>query len=98
MGLALFLTYFFPPLGGSGVQRSLKFAKYLPEFGWEPTVITAKPNPRNSIEQGLDVSLLDDIGPKIRVIRCNPIELSHLYRLLYKVRLRKILFECERMI
>lgn len=39
----LFVTYYFPPSGGSGVQRSLKFAKYLPEFGWRPTVLTVRP-------------------------------------------------------
>ena len=39
----LFVTYYFPPSGGSGVQRSLKFVKYLPEFGWRPTVLTVRP-------------------------------------------------------
>ncbi len=37
----LFVAYFFPPLGGAGVQRSLKFAKYLPDFGWIPHVLTS---------------------------------------------------------
>ena len=36
----LIIAYYFPPLGLSGVQRTLKFAKYLPKFKWEPTVIT----------------------------------------------------------
>jgi len=36
----LVLAYYFPPLGLSGVQRTLAFVKYLPLFGWEPTVIT----------------------------------------------------------
>jgi glycosyltransferase involved in cell wall biosynthesis len=35
----LFIAYHFPPLGGAGVQRSVKFARYLPEFGWEPAVV-----------------------------------------------------------
>ena len=39
----LFVTYYFPPSGGSGVQRGLKFVKYLPEFGWRPTVLTVRP-------------------------------------------------------
>ena len=34
----LFITYMFPPIAGSGIQRSLKFIKYLPEFGIEPIV------------------------------------------------------------
>jgi glycosyltransferase involved in cell wall biosynthesis len=35
----LYLAYFFPPRGGAAVQRSLKFAKYLPHFGWNPIVV-----------------------------------------------------------
>jgi glycosyltransferase involved in cell wall biosynthesis len=38
----LFLAYRFPPVGGGGVQRSLKFARYLPEFGYEPVVLTGQ--------------------------------------------------------
>lgn len=36
----LVFAYYFPPLGLSGVQRTLAFVKYLPQFGWKPTVIT----------------------------------------------------------
>lgn len=36
----LVFAYYFPPLGLSGVQRTLAFVKYLPSFGWQPTVIT----------------------------------------------------------
>jgi len=35
----LFVSYYFPPIGGAGVQRSLKFVRYLPEFGYAPTVV-----------------------------------------------------------
>lgn len=38
----LMIAYYFPPLGLSGVQRTLKFAKYLPDFGWHPTVLTVE--------------------------------------------------------
>ena len=38
------VAYHFPPLaGGSGIQRTLRFAQYLPEFGWQPLVLTASP-------------------------------------------------------
>jgi glycosyltransferase involved in cell wall biosynthesis len=37
----LVLAYYFPPMGLSGVQRTLKFTKYMKKFGWEPTVLTA---------------------------------------------------------
>jgi glycosyltransferase involved in cell wall biosynthesis len=40
----LFLAYYFPPLGGGGVQRSLKFCKYLPQFGYTPRVVTGPPS------------------------------------------------------
>ncbi len=38
----LYIAYFFPPLGGAGVQRTLKFVRYLPEFGWQPTVLASR--------------------------------------------------------
>ncbi len=38
----LVIAYYFPPMGLSGVQRSLKFVKYFRNFNWEPTVITTK--------------------------------------------------------
>jgi len=39
---ALIISFGFPPIGGSGVERPLKFAKYLPNFGWRPVVLTVK--------------------------------------------------------
>lgn len=40
----LMIAYHFPPLAGSsGIQRTLRFAKYLPEFGWEPLILTVHP-------------------------------------------------------
>ena len=38
----LIISYYFPPSGGPGVQRVLKFVKYLPEFGWRPVVLTVE--------------------------------------------------------
>ncbi len=44
MQRVLMVAYHFPPLaGGSGIQRTLRFAQYLPEFGWQPLVLTASP-------------------------------------------------------
>lgn len=43
MKRVLVIAYYFPPMGLSGVQRMAKFVKYLPDFGWSPTVLTAKP-------------------------------------------------------
>jgi glycosyltransferase involved in cell wall biosynthesis len=39
----LIVAYFFPPMGDGGVFRSLKLARYLPEFGWEPVVLCGRP-------------------------------------------------------
>ncbi|MFR7808791.1 MAG: hypothetical protein ACLU4N_05665 [Butyricimonas faecihominis] len=39
----LIITYYWPPSGGPGVQRWLKFSKYLPEFGYDPIIITDAP-------------------------------------------------------
>lgn len=37
----LVIAYYYPPMGMSGVQRTLKFTKYMKDFGWEPTVLTS---------------------------------------------------------
>ncbi len=61
----LFLSYYFPPAGGSAVQRCLKFAKYLPQFGWQPIVLTTR-------EENIllkDPSLCDQIPEEVTVIR-----------------------------
>ena len=39
---AIFLCYYFPPMGMGGTQRAAKFVKYLPNFGWKPIVVTVK--------------------------------------------------------
>ena len=40
MRRVLFVSYYFPPIGGIGTERPLAFARLLPEFGWEPVVLT----------------------------------------------------------
>jgi glycosyltransferase involved in cell wall biosynthesis len=50
----LILAYHFPPVGGAGVQRTLKFVKHLPGLGWEPVVVTG---PLDSVG---DANLKDD--------------------------------------
>lgn len=62
----LFVAYYFPPRGGAGVQRSLKFVKFLRSFGWEPTVLTTE-YPRRS--SAYDETLLDEVPEKMRVVR-----------------------------
>lgn len=61
----LIITYYWPPTGGSGVQRWVKFTKYLREFGWEPVIYT----PSNPEAPALDESLLKDIPDDIEVMK-----------------------------
>jgi len=65
MKKVLIIAYYWPPSGGSGVQRWLKFVKYLPSFGWEPYVFTPE-NPSFAVR---DESLLRDVPPEAEVIR-----------------------------
>ena len=65
MNKVLIVTYYWPPSGGSGVQRWLKFVKYLPSFGWEPHVFTPE-NPSFAIQ---DASLEKDVPPEAEVMR-----------------------------
>ena len=63
----LFITYYFPPSGGSGVQRGLKMVKYLTDFGWKPTVLTV--DPEYASYPVTDAQLLEDIPDGVRVVR-----------------------------
>jgi len=76
MKRVLIITYYWPPSGGSGVQRWLKMSKYLPENGWQPVIYTAK-NAEYPVE---DASLQDDVAPETEVIRQPIIEPYTLYK------------------
>lgn len=62
----LVIVFDFPPVGLSGVQRTLKFVKYMPQFSWQPTVVT-----NSKIKHfAIDKSLLDELqNSAIRIIR-----------------------------
>ncbi|MEM6335672.1 MAG: glycosyltransferase, partial [Bacteroidota bacterium] len=53
----LVLAYYFPPMGGSGVQRTAKFVKYLPMYGWEPVVLTAEPGGYYAFDETLQAEM-----------------------------------------
>jgi glycosyltransferase involved in cell wall biosynthesis len=61
----LIITYYWPPAGGPGVQRWLKFAKYLPEFGWKPVIYT----PENPSYPLLDESLIKDVPQDLEIVK-----------------------------
>ena len=77
------LAYAFPPLGGAGVQRTLKFVKYLPEHGWDPTVVTVRWSPY----QMRDPTLVGELPPGVRVLRAPELPLTpYLAMILSKLR------------
>lgn len=75
----LIISYYWPPTGGSGVQRWVKFSKYLPEHGWQPVIYT----PENPERLAYDESLLADIPECAEVIRRRIVEPYGLYRKLF---------------
>lgn len=72
----LIISYYWPPTGGSGVQRWVKFSKYLPEHDWQPVVYT----PLNPEQLAVDESLIKDIPECAEVIKTKIFEPYSLYR------------------
>lgn len=71
----LMVTREFPPTGGVGVERVTKYAKYLPDFDWEPTVLTGK---SGSYGYGLDHNLAKDVE-NTSILRCHAPDLYAMY-------------------
>ena len=65
MRKVLIITYYWPPAGGSGVQRWLKFTKYLPKYNWQPIVYT----PENPYFEVQDEALLNDIPEEAEIYK-----------------------------
>ena len=83
----LIITYYWPPCGGAGVQRWLKFAKYLPGYGWEPYVLTVDPD--YAEYPVTDTDLLNDVHPDLFVFYTKaPKTLFQLYK---KITGRKVM-------
>lgn len=76
MKKVLILTYYWPPSGGAGVQRWLKFVKHLRSFGWEPVVYTAL----NGEMPVIDESLQKDVPPDLTVLRTTIWEPYSIYK------------------
>ncbi len=76
-GKVLIITYYWPPSGGAGVQRWLKFAKYLPSTGWFPVVITVRPE--DAAYPFTDESLNDEVPVDIRVIKTKAVNYFSFY-------------------
>jgi glycosyltransferase involved in cell wall biosynthesis len=80
MKKVLIITYYWPPSGGAGVQRWLKFAKYLPEYGWQPIILTVDPEYASYPQR--DESLLSEVDPGCLVYTTKSFELYNLYKLI----------------
>ncbi len=81
----LFISYLFPPVAGGGVQRSSKFVKYLPYFGWMPLVLTVK----EPYDFYSDESLLQDVKENCKIYRTLSIEPMKWVRKFLKKRWQK---------
>lgn len=78
MKKVLIITYYWPPSGGAGVQRWLKFAKYLPQYGWQPVILTVDPAYASYPQR--DESLAAEIDPACLVYTTKSFELYNLYK------------------
>jgi len=76
MKRVLVITYYWPPTGGSGVQRWVKFARYLPSEGWQPVIYT----PENPEQLAVDHSLEAEIPEGLEVIKTRITEPYELYK------------------
>ena len=65
MKRVLVIAYYWPPSGGSGVQRWVKFVKYLPAEGWQPVVFA----PENADYPSLDPTLESEVPADVEVLR-----------------------------
>lgn len=74
----LIITYYWPPSGGIGVLRCLKFAKYLRDYGWEPVIYTAKDAHYPTIDHSND----KDVPEGIEIIKRPIIEPYTFYKML----------------
>lgn len=73
----LIIAYYFPPMGLGGVQRTLKFAKYLPKFGWKPLVLTVGPTGYYAFDESL-LKEVEESG--IEVIRTSSLDPNRIFK------------------
>lgn len=81
----LIIAYYFPPMGMGGVQRVTKFVKYLPLFGWKPSVLTVK----DAEYWAKDYSLLKELPSEAEVIRTgsfDPLRMFYILKGLFRRR------------
>ena len=73
----LVVAYYFPPMGLSGVQRTAKFVKYLPKYGWKPTVLTVAPTGYYAADQ----TLLEEVeSAGTEIVRASSLDPNRLFK------------------
>ena len=83
----LIITYYWPPAGGPGVQRWVKFVKYLRDFGIEPIIYT----PENPTYPILDPHIAADIPEDLTLLKTKIFEPYALASLFSKEKTQKTL-------
>lgn len=73
----LIIAYYFPPMGLGGVQRTLKFAKYLSSFGWHPVVLTVGETGYFAFDESLQREV-EESG--IEVVRTNSFDVNRMFK------------------
>ena len=76
---AVIFIYTFPPMGGPGVQRAVKFGKYLPRSGWDVTFVTVN----DVLYHIYDHTLAKTLSPDIEVVRtgsADPLRIAYLLK------------------
>jgi len=76
------ITYYWPPAGGPGVQRALKFVKYLREYGWEPVILTVE----NGEYPAIDQSLVAEIPQDVKVYKTKTFSPLDIYKKLMGIK------------
>jgi len=77
MKKVLIITYYWPPGSGAGVQRWLKFSKYLPQTGWEPVILTV--DPEFATYPAIDNSLENEIPAGLKVFKTRATDYFRFY-------------------
>ncbi len=80
MKRVLVISYYWPPTGGSGVQRWVKFAKYLPQEGWQPVIYT----PENPEQLAVDETLASEVPAEAEIIKTHIFEPYSFYKKLLR--------------
>jgi glycosyltransferase involved in cell wall biosynthesis len=78
MQKVLIVTYYWPPGSGAGVQRWLKFSKYLPQYGWEPVILTVEPD--FAAYPAIDYSLNSEVPENLTVIKTKARDYFRFYK------------------